>query len=301
MCLFYSVVRIKGTNKSIAISLDCNSTYCYLDPYEGGKIAVAESARNVVCSGAKPLSITNCLNFGNPYNPEIFWQLKKSIEGMRDVCLAFDTPVSGGNVSLYNQNPSGAVDPTPTIGMVGLIEGHEPVSSYFKKEGDALILLGHSKEELGGSEFLKTIFNVKSGPVPHLDIPEAKALIDVMLALAEKNLLKSAHDCAEGGLAVALAESCIIARGQELGAVVNVPQGDLSKEALLFGESQSRILISVDPANVAQVESIIKSFSYNYSIIGKVTGRELKINDLINAPVLVLCNAWRNAISRRMI
>ncbi len=295
-----SVVRVKGTNKSIAVSLDCNSTYCYLDPYEGGKIAVAESARNVVCSGARPLSISNCLNFGNPHNPEIFWQLKRSIEGIRDACLEFDTPVSGGNVSLYNQNPRGAVDPTPVIAMVGLIEGLEPVTFFFKKEGDTVILLGTNREELGGSEFLKTIFNTKSGKVPHLDLKEAKILIDLMMKLTEKKLLRSAHDCAEGGLAVALAESCIGAKGQEIGAAVKVEAGSLSKEALLFGESQSRIVISVDPANLAEVESMIQSFAFAYQVIGKVSGRELKINDWIQVPVPVLNNTWRNALTRRM-
>ena len=190
-----SVIRVKGTRKSLAISLDCNSTYCYLDPYEGGKIAVAESARNVACSGAEPLSITNCLNFGNPMNPGIFWQFKKCVEGMRDACLAFNTPVSGGNVSFYNQSPSGAIDPTPTIGMVGLMEGREPVTSFFKEKGDVIILLGETKEELGGSEFLKVIFNVKAGLPPRLDLKAAKKCVDLMLALAEKNLLASAHDC----------------------------------------------------------------------------------------------------------
>ncbi|MGH7194557.1 MAG: phosphoribosylformylglycinamidine synthase subunit PurL, partial [Candidatus Saccharimonadales bacterium] len=182
-----AVIRVKGTDKSIAISVDCNSTYCYLDPYEGGKIAVAEAARNVACSGAKPLSVTNCLNFGNPHNPEIFWQLKRCIEGMRDACLAFDTPVSGGNVSLYNQNPKGAIDPTPTIGMVGLIEGYEPVTSAFKDEGDVILLIGKTKEELGGSEFLKVIHNVKSGLPPRLDLKAAKALNDALQTLASKN------------------------------------------------------------------------------------------------------------------
>ncbi len=295
-----SVVRIKDTNKYVAISLDCNSTYCYLDPYEGGKIAVAESARNVVCSGATPISITNCLNFGNPHNPEIFWQLKKSVEGIRDACEAFGTPVSGGNVSLYNQNPRGSVDPTPTIGMVGLLEGREPVTSHFKKEGDVVILLGTNREELGGSEFLKTIFNVKSGKVPHLDLKEASKLIDLMIKLSEKNLLQSAHDCAEGGLAVALAESCISFRGKEMGVVISLETGSLSKEAFLFGESQSRIVISVDPAHLAETEKIIKSLSYDYRVIGKVGGNELKINELVKTPVAVLSHTWRSAISGRM-
>ncbi len=295
-----SVVRVKGTDKHIAISLDCNSTYCYLDPYEGAKIAVAESARNVVCSGARPLSVTNCLNFGNPYNPEIFWQLKKCVEGIRDACVAFDTPVSGGNVSLYNQNPSGSVDPTPTIGMVGLLEGREPVTSHFKKEGDVIILLGKTQDELGGSEFLKTIFNTKSGRVPRLDLSQANRLIDLMIDLSSKNLLKSAHDCAEGGLAVALAESCIGVRGHEVGAVVKVSASGLSGEALLFSESQSRVVISVDPAHLAEAENAINSFKYPYEVIGKVAGFELKINDLVNVTTPVLTNTWRNSIGKRM-
>ena len=295
-----SVIRIKGTNKHLAISVDCNSTYCYLDPYEGGKIAVAEAARNVACSGAVPLSITNCLNFGNPMNPEIFWQLKKCVEGIRDACLKFGTPVSGGNVSLYNQNPKGAIDPTPSIGMVGLIEGYAPVTSSFKNEGDAILLLGETFEELGGSEFLKTMFNVKSGRPPRLDLDRAKSLLDLLAALAKQNLLKSAHDCSEGGLSVALAESCILEEGKEIGAAVDLPMGNLSKESLLFGESQSRVVISVSPEHIKNVEEVIKSFAYPYRVIGKVGGRALKINNLISIPVPVLKATWRNAIARRM-
>ena len=295
-----SVIRIKDTNKFIAISLDCNSTYCYLDPYEGAKIAVAESARNVACSGAEPLSITNCLNFGNPMNPEIFWQFKKCVEGIRDACRAFVTPVSGGNVSFYNQNPNGAVDPTPTIGMVGLINGYEPVTSYFKDEGDVIILLGDTKEELGGSEFLKTIFGVKSGKVPVLDLKEAKNLNELLAALAKKNLLMSAHDCAEGGLAVCLTESSILEKGREIGVAIQMPLKGLSKEAFLFGESQSRVVISLSPRNLKAVEDVIKSFHTPYEIIGKVGGRTLVINDLIKVPLEVLSYTWRNSIKRRM-
>ncbi|MBI2094769.1 MAG: phosphoribosylformylglycinamidine synthase subunit PurL [Candidatus Omnitrophica bacterium] len=299
-----SVIRVKGTGKSIAISLDCNSTYCYLDPYEGGKIAVAESARNVACSGAEPLSVTNCLNFGNPYNPEIFWQLKKCVEGMRDACDAFGTPVSGGNVSLYNQSPKGAIDPTPTIGMVGLIEGREPVTSFFKEEGDVILLLGTTREELGGSEFLKTIFNVKAGLPPRLDLGEAGRLVNLLLGLSRAGILKSAHDCAEGGLAVALAESCLLGRRGEIGASVKMPKGALSSEALLFGETQSRVVLSVAEENLKKAQRMIES--YPFEVIGRVGGDRLKISlsagpgDLIDAPLRVLSHAWRNAIGRRM-
>ncbi|MGH7197534.1 MAG: phosphoribosylformylglycinamidine synthase subunit PurL [Candidatus Omnitrophota bacterium] len=295
-----SVIRIKGTDKSIAISLDCNSTYCYLDPYEGGKIAVAESARNVACSGAKPLSITNCLNFGNPMKPEIFWQFRKCVEGMRDACNAFGTPVSGGNVSFYNENPGGSIDPTPTIGMVGLIEGRDPVSSHFKDKDDVVILLGETKEELGGSEFLKTIFGVKSGQPPRLDLKQAAALVELLQDLAKKTLLKSAHDCSEGGLAAALAESCISEKGREAGAAVETPQGALSQEAFLFGESQNRVVISVDPKKLKSVEAVIQSHAYPCRVIGKVGGKNLTINDLISAPVVVLSHTWRNSLRRRM-
>jgi phosphoribosylformylglycinamidine synthase len=295
-----SVIRVKGTKKSLAISVDCNSTYCYLDPYEGGKIAVAEAARNVACSGAVPLSVTNCLNFGNPYNPEIFWQFKRCVEGMRDACLALETPVSGGNVSFYNQSPKGAIDPTPTIGMVGLIEGYEPVTSFFKDEGDIIFLLGDTDEELGGSEFLKTVFNVKSGLPPRLDLKAAKKLNDLLAALAKKGLLKSAHDLSEGGLAVALAESCILEKGKETGAVVELPSDFLSKEAFLFGETQSRVVISVDAKHRKAAEEVIQSTAYPYRAIGKVGGKNLKINRLIQVPVSVLSYTWRHAIHRRM-
>ena len=302
-----AVIRVKDTKKYLAMKLDCNSTYCYLDPYEGAKIAVAESARNVACSGAEPLSVTNCLNFGNPMNPEIFWTLKKCVEGIRDACNAFDTPVSGGNVSLYNQNPKGAVDPTPVIGMVGLIDGWQPVSSNFKKEGDVILVLGNTKEELGGSEFLKTLFNVKSGIPPRLDLKEASTLVKLLVALAKKGLLQSAHDCAEGGLAVALAESCILAQGKEIGAVIDALEAglkpastELSPEAFLFGESQNRVVLSVSPEKLKAAEDMIKSMAYPHRIAGKVGGSVLEVGSLIKVPLTVLKQVWRTAIGGRM-
>jgi len=295
-----SVIRVKGTGKSIAISLDCNSTYCYLDPYEGGKIAVAESARNVACSGARPLSITNCLNFGNPMKPEVFWQFRKCVEGMRDACLKFDTPVSGGNVSFYNENPKGAIDPTPTIGMVGLIDGREPVTSFFKDEGDEILLLGDTAEELGGSEYLKALFDRKAGVPPRLDLDKAAKLIELLVSLCEKNLLKSAHDCSEGGLAVTLAESCILSEGHEIGADIKIEAPGLSTEALLFGESQSRVVISVSPKDVKKATEVIKSFGYPYSSLGKVGGKALKIGSWIDLPVELMKTTWRSALVRRM-
>jgi phosphoribosylformylglycinamidine synthase len=295
-----AVIRVKGTGKSIAMSTDCNSTYCYLDPYEGGKAAVAEAARNVACAGAQPLSITNCLNFGNPHRPEVFWQLKKCIEGMRDACTAFGTPVSGGNVSLYNENPKGAIDPTPTIGMVGLIEGRDPVPSAFQNEGDAVFLLGRTKEELGGSEFLKVIHGLKTGVPPRVDLAEAKRLVDALVALAAKGLLRSAHDCAEGGLAVALAEACFADERRMLGAAVRLEDGGLSRDALLFGESQSRVVVSAAPGDSNALREVLESYRVPFREIGRVGGSRLEVEGHLRADLDVLRHAWRGALARRM-
>jgi phosphoribosylformylglycinamidine synthase len=233
-------------------------------------------------------------------NPEIFWQLKKCVEGIRDACLAFETPVSGGNVSLYNQNPKGAIDPTPVIGMVGLIEGYEPVTSHFKNEGDIIVLLGESKEELGGSEYLKTIFNVKSGKIPQIDLKAARKLTELLVVLSQKGLIQSAHDCAEGGLAVTLAESCVHEKGKMIGASIDDKIGSLSNEAYLFGETQSRAVISVNPKNLKAVHEEIVASGVPHKKIGEVGGTALKINSLLQIPIIVLANTWRNAIKTRM-
>jgi phosphoribosylformylglycinamidine synthase II len=295
-----SVIRIKGTEKRIAMSVDCNATYCYLDPYEGGKIAVAESARNIVCSGATPLSVTDNLNFGNPMKPEVFWTFRKSIEGIRDACLKFDTPVSGGNVSFYNESPKGAIDPTPTIGIMGLLEGRDPVPSAFQKEGDVIILLGTTREELGGTEFLKVIHKLKDGIPPRLDLDEAAAFNKTLLEATAAGLVRSAHDLSEGGLAAALAECAMSDDRFRFGAAVTVKADGLSNEALFFGESQSRAILSCDPAKLAALEAVIKKHGLPHQVIGKVGGDRVKINDKIDVPVQVLCETWGNAIRRRM-
>lgn len=295
-----AVVRLKGTNKSLAVSTDCNSTYCLLDPYEGGKIAVAEAARNVVVSGALPLSITNCLNFGNPMKPEVFWVFKKCIEGMAEACKAFDTPVSGGNVSFYNESPDGAVDPTPAIGMVGLIEGRGPIPSAFQNEGDAVVIIGTHREELGGTQFLKVIHGKKEGIPPRLDLNEAVRFNRFLLACADKKLLASAHDVSEGGLAVALAESCITERRKTLGCKVSVSAAGISDEALYFGESQSRAVLSVPQKNISAFEQLAKDTGIPYQMAGKVGGSALEINGKISAPLVVLIETWRKSISRRL-
>ncbi len=295
-----SVIRIKGTEKRIAMSVDCNATYCYLDPYEGGKIAVAESARNIVCSGATPLSVTDNLNFGNPMKPEVFWTFRKSIEGIRDACLKFDTPVSGGNVSFYNESPKGAIDPTPTIGIMGLLEGRDPVPSAFQKEGDAILLLGTTREELGGTEFLKTIHKLKDGIPPRLDLDEAAAFNRTLLEATAAGLVRSAHDLSEGGFAAGLAECTMSDDRLRLGADAAVKADGLSNEALLFGESQSRAILSCDPKHLAALEAVIKKHGLAWQLIGRVGGTRMKINRLIDVPVEVLRETWGNAIRRRM-
>src|ERR1700730_7939677 len=204
-----AVFFVRYANKILAATSDCNSLYCALDPREGGKIAVAEAARNLTCSGARPLAITDNLNFGNPYKPENFWQLREAVEGIAEACRAFNTPVTGGNVSLYNESPAGVVDPTPTIAMVGLIDDEKNITTqWFKNAGDSIILVGEIGDELGGSRFLKVCHGKKIGPPPHVGLAHEIKIQNTVRDLIRAGLVKSAHDCSEGGLAVALAESC---------------------------------------------------------------------------------------------
>src|ERR1700730_4578367 len=205
-----AVFFVRYANKILAATSDCNSLYCALDPREGAKIAVAEAARNLTCSGAKPLAVTDNLNFGNPYKPENFWQLREAVEGAAEACRAFGTPVTGGNVSLYNESPAGVVDPTPTIGMVGLIEKEEHITTqWFKNEGDEIILVGEIGDELGGSRFLKVCHGKKIGPPPNVDLEHEIKIQNTVRDLIRAGLVKSAHDCSEGGLPVAIAGRCL--------------------------------------------------------------------------------------------
>src|SRR5437667_11904549 len=204
-----AVFYIREADKILAATTDCNSLYCALDPREGGRIAVAEAARNLTCSGARPLAVTDNLNFGNPYKPENFWQLREAVEGIAETCRAFGTPVVGGNVSLYNESPTGVVDPTPTVAMVGLIEKEEHITTqWFKDAGDEIILVGEIGDELGGSRFLKVCHGKKIGPPPQVDLAHEIEIQNAVRDLIHAGLVQSAHDCSEGGLVVALAESC---------------------------------------------------------------------------------------------
>lgn len=293
-----AVIYIKDTNKALALKTDCNGRYVYLNPREGAKIAVAESARNIVCSGGIPLAITNCLNFGNPYKPEIYWQFKEAIEGMGEACRFFDTPVTGGNVSFYNESPNIAVYPTPVIGMLGLIEDVAHVTkSFFKDEHDLIYLLGDDFEEMGGSEYLKVEFDIVSGDSPKLDLQREKDLHNVVLQSIKKGLIKSAHDISDGGILTALAECCIINEEKKVGAEVNIKVKS-REDFSLFSESQSRIIVSVSPENQKEFESQFPAGKINFTLIGKTGGSSLKVNGRYDFNLEEISDLYFNSIKR---
>lgn len=309
-----------GTEKYIAMAVDGNGTYVYLDPYEGSKTVVAECARNLACTGAIPLGSTDNLNFGNPHHPELFYQLKESVRGLAEACDVFGAPVTGGNVSLYNQNPHGAIDPTPTIAIVGLVEKKEYITTqWFKDEGDVIILLGEAVDEsdpnlgLGGSAYLQNRKGIKNGTPPRCDLKKEKAVQDATLDCIRAGWVKSAHDCSEGGLAVTLAECCFTKN-----VALNTPrftgaQVDLSalkcarKDALLFGETQSRIVLSASPANADKILAKAKEHSVPAIVIGKVTGsgKDSKLSirlpqETLSWDVPAIYGTWWNAIGSMM-
>ena len=304
------------SEKLIAMTVDCNGAYVYLDPYEGAKAAVAEACRNLACSGAVPLGSTDNLNMPSPLKPELFWQIKESVRGLADACRAFNAPVTGGNCSLYNQSPAGPIDPTPTVAVVGLIEKPEHVTTqWFKDEGDAIILLGEAVDKndpllsLGGSAYLQLIHAKKTGSPPRCDLETAKTLHATLLGLIQSGLVKSAHDCSEGGLAVCLAESCIsqlIARETHrlIGAQVDLSDAkDVRLDALLFGETQSRIVITCAPLDAVKVVERAKLMGMPAARVGTVSGDKLAIKTAtgeVSAPVSELHDLWWNSIARAM-
>ncbi|HEY2081489.1 MAG TPA: phosphoribosylformylglycinamidine synthase subunit PurL [Verrucomicrobiae bacterium] len=306
----------RNTDKLVAMSVDCNGVYVYLDPYEGGKTAVAEACRNLACSGAVPLGATDNLNMANPHKPELFWQIKESVRGLADGCRAFNAPVTGGNCSLYNQSPNGPIDPTPTVAVVGIVEKPEHVTTqWFKDEGDAIILLGQPVDTndplqgLGGSAYLQVIHGRKTGSPPRCNLDQEKELHLALRALIHSCVIKSAHDCSDGGLAVALAESCIsqlVARETPrlIGAEVDLSAfKDVRLDALLFGETQSRIVISVSPFNAGKVLAQAKILGIPAAVIGKVGGDALQIKageQSFNANLTELHDLWWNSIARAM-
>ncbi|MFH1213640.1 MAG: phosphoribosylformylglycinamidine synthase subunit PurL [Candidatus Neomarinimicrobiota bacterium] len=296
-----AVIRIKGTKKALVTKTDGNSRYTYLNPYKGGAIAVAESARNVVCSGARPIAITNCLNFGNPYDPEIYYQFKNAVQGMGDACRVFDTPVTGGNVSFYNESPNGAIYPTPVVGMVGLIDDVRNITtSWFKHDGDFIMLLGALKGEIGGSEYLKVVHNIVAGDAPDIDLTFEKRIYNATLEAIHKGIVNSATDVSDGGLAVALAESCITNPEKPLGASVYISR-KLRNDELFFGESQSVIILSISEKYLLDMERIASKNIIPCVTIGRVkdNGR-LKINEIIDLPVADMQKAYTETIPNIM-
>jgi phosphoribosylformylglycinamidine synthase len=301
-----AVVRVKGTRKALAMSVDGNSRYGVLNPYRGGVIAVCEAARNIVCAGGRPIGLTDCLNFGNPERPEVMWQFALSVEGIADACRELEIPVVSGNVSFYNETNGLGIYPTPIIGMVGLIEEVErAVRPGFRDQGDRVVLLGETKEELGGTEYLSRIHSREGGFPPLLELSAEKAVQRCCLEAIEAGIIKSAHDCSEGGLAVALAEAAILsekASGELLGATVVLPNLPIRRDAHLFGESQSRIVATVAESDLPKLEHQCAGQGVPMAVIGRVEGQRLTIRaegddrPLIDFPVERMRTAWQGAI-----
>ncbi|MFS8083320.1 MAG: phosphoribosylformylglycinamidine synthase subunit PurL [Ginsengibacter sp.] len=269
-----AVVAIHGTSKALVLTTDCNSRYVFADPYKGCMIAVSEAARNIVCSGGLPLGVTNCLNFGNPYDPEVYFQFVKSTEGMSAACLKFNTPVTGGNVSFYNQSPTGPVYPTPVIGMVGLIDDAiNKMSCFFKNEDDLIYLLGVNKEDFNCSEYLHQLNNIEFSPAPYFDLDEEKKLHDNVSLLIQKKIIESAHDISEGGLFVTLAESAFYSNK---GFTINCQNKDIRRDAYYFGEAQGRVVVSVIPGKVKEFEKLL---TIPFECLGKVKAQDFVIDN----------------------
>ncbi|MBA5867161.1 MAG: phosphoribosylformylglycinamidine synthase subunit PurL [Nitrospira sp. CR1.3] len=305
-----AVVRIKGTNKAVAMTVDCNGRYCLLHPYEGARLAVAEAARNLVCSGAEPIGLTDCLNFGNPERPDIMWQFVLAIEGMKDACEAFQIPIVSGNVSFYNETNGLSIYPTPMLGMVGLIEeADRTMTQWFKQEGDDIILLGSSREDLGGSEYLKVIHSREQGSPPYLSLEAEKVMQECVLNLIRSGSVQSVHDCSDGGLAVALAECCLSAQDRKLGAVVKLALGRLRRDAVLFGESQSRVLLSAKRENRQVVLDQARRLGVPAEVIGAVGGNQLVIylgdehstTKTVDVPLSTLHDRWADSLERMLV
>jgi len=295
-----AVMRIPNSGKAVALSVDCNSRYCYLDPFEGAQIAVAECARNIACSGGTPIGLTNCLNFGNPEKPEIMWQFEQSVLGIAEACKFFDIPVVSGNVSLYNETKGSAIFPTPTVAVVGLLENLDDHSTqWFKNSGDLIALLGLTLEEISGSEYLKLAFDMCRGKPPHLDKKQERSVQEMCLQLIQGKSIHSAHDCSDGGLAVAVVESCITGPINALGATLNL-ESTLRKDALLFGESQSRILISFSEEKRESIARLAKKKEVPFTVIGEVGSSRFTVNvngdEFIRQDIQALKNIWKNVI-----
>ncbi len=299
-----AALRIRGTKKAIALVADCNGRYCYLDPFVGAQIAVAESARNLACTGARPMGVTDCVSFGNPEKPQIFWQFRRAIEGLSEACEFFGTPVISGNVSFYNETPETAIYPTPVIGMLGLIDDAEKHCTMdFKAAGDTVVMLSGRKAEenvLGGSEYLKVIHGAVAGAPPVIDMAAEKRLDSCVIEAIGAGLVNSAHDCSDGGLAVALAESCISGK---IGADIAIAS-DVAASVALFGEAQSRIVVSLAEANIPELAKLVYKHGIICERLGKVGGDALRVavngSVAIDHSVETIADTWKNSIARKM-
>lgn len=297
-----AVIRIKGTGRGVALSCDCNPIYCYLDPYEGARQAVAEAARNVACSGALPRAITNCLNFGNPEKPEVMWCFARTVEGMAEACRILETPVTGGNVSFYNETKGKGVYPTPTIGMVGILERvGNFLTQYFKRKGDVILLLGENRGEIGGSQYLYTVHRRIAGNPPVVNLDHEKRLQRLLVKLASERLLSSAHDVSKGGIAVALAKCCVSGE-QKTGAIVKLKE-QIRPDLLLFGEDQGRVIVSLTEADLKEVEGLCRKFKIPCQRIGRVGGERLEIQwegGSLSLPIGEIYKVWDSGLEAHL-
>lgn len=305
-----AVIRIKETRRGVAMCLDGNAKYVAIDPKEGVKLVVAEAARNVACVGAKPIAVTNCLNFASPERPEVMWSFSEVVDGLKEACEVFETPVVSGNVSFYNETDGRGILPTPVIGMVGLVEDtRRIVTQGFKESGDIIALLGETRDDLAASEFAQTIAGlstddlIANGLMPRVDLGNENQLHEILLKLAEAGLLSSAHDCSDGGLAVTIAESCFSSLGRKaLGANIELGSNGLSNEALLFGETPSRVVISFGASDLDRVKEIIGT--HLFSIIGTVSDDVLSISiegqNVISSPVAELESIWQGSLAEKL-
>lgn len=293
-----AVVLAKGTGKALAMTVDCNSKYVFANPEKGAMIAVAEAARNIVCSGGEPIGVTNCLNFGNPYDPEVYYQFVKSVEGMGAACRKFNTPVTGGNVSFYNQNPDGPVFPTPTIGMVGIVEDMKNrMTLDFKNEGDVIVLLGEQRNDIGSSEYLNKLKGVTHSQAPYFDLDEEYNLQQLVAELIKEAKLQSAHDISEGGLIVTLLESAFF---NDKGFEVSSNGSSLRKDAYWVGEAQSRVVVSANPSHVASIQAAAEKHGIKSTIIGKVTSSDVIVEGENWGTISTWKNDYNTAIEKQL-
>jgi phosphoribosylformylglycinamidine synthase len=297
------VIRVKGTNRALAMSVDGNGRYCYLDPRLGAMHAVAEAARNVACAGAEPIGATNCLNFGNPERPEIMWQFAEAVAGIGEACRALNVPITGGNVSLYNETDGQAIYPTPVLGVVGVVEdASRVVGRVFRGADDAVILLGETHEELGGSEYLKAVHGRLAGQPPRLDLAREGALIHLMVSLASEGLVRSAHDCSDGGLAVTLAESAF---DSGVGVEVDLGRVGARAETVLFSESASRVVVSARADDTNEILQRATAAGVPARVIGRTGGKRLMFRvdgePLISCEVLEAEQRWRTALEQHFV